>query len=158
MCYVFQITLFNRKEKLANILHLAPAGQQNAAQEAVRGEGEEPLDDDYANIEQSDTTISNGSSANPEHDDAMSRVYDEPYDANLTHEYENATSANPPIYDLPYAAVPSTDPGGFVAIGRGLVTEYNTDEDSFMNIGEHSSQVVAIGGASVVFFHKAAET
>ncbi len=84
----------------------------------------------------------------------------------------------PPVYDQPYADGPSTDPGGFVSLGRGYVTNYNQVEDNleYMALGggsvfeydtvedapsvisENYSVPGAIGNPVVVFYEKPADS
>ncbi len=59
----------------------------------------------------------------------------------------------PPVYDKPYADVPSADPEGFAALGSGSVTVYNNDDDDgYDEIDENYQPSVVIGDTSVVFY------
>ncbi len=103
--------------------------------------------------------------------------------SNPNPEYEEGKIHTPPPYDLPYACVPSSDPGGFASIGIGLVThyisgqcgseiqpdaddpvvlgtgsvtQYNTDEnENHVEVDENYQPSVVIGDASVVFYQEA---
>ncbi len=57
-----------------------------------------------------------------------SSEYGEPNISEPAPEYSDVKCPTPPVYDLPYADVPSADPGGFVSIGRGCVTQYEMNE------------------------------
>ncbi len=72
-------------------------------------------------------------------------------DGNSSGDYDDIMSSTPPVYDLPYADAPSADPGGFVALGRGSVTQYTTDEDGHEVYMEHGLPG-AIGNPSVVTY------
>ncbi len=70
--------------------------------------------------------------------------------------YEDVWSPPPPVYELPYDVVPSSDPDGFVALGRGSATVYNTDDvDGNDEIDGNCQPSVVIGDASVVFYQGA---
>ena len=102
-------------------------------------------------------TINDHQSEAPEYDDVMiptPTVLTEPCDpfADAFHQYDNAMNPIPAVYDQPYAIVASADPGGFMALGSGTVTHYNTEENNFENYDTASNKPsgsVVLGKGSV---------
>ncbi len=125
-------------------------GEQNRNKDAV-----ELSDDPHYE------TINDHQSEAPEYDDVMvpaPPVPAEPCDpfADAFHQYDNAMNPIPAVYDQPYAVVASADPGGFVALGSGTVTHYNTEENNFEKYDPASNKPsgsVVLGKGSVTQYN-----
>ncbi len=71
----------------------------------------------------------NGNQAGRANQGNQDPVYEELEDMSNASVYADVESPNSPEYDIPYAEAPSADPGGFVAIGCGIVTQYGRIDD-----------------------------
>lgn len=61
--------------------------------------------------------------------------------------YDDVMAPPPLVYAEPYAGVPSADPEGFVALGRGYVTQYNNNDENQTNYS-----ITALGDPTVVAY------